>query len=174
MAQVKHPSRRSFLQAGAAAAAAAALRGAPAIVVSAAERPQALQGLQFGDPSDGAVVVWSRSDRPARMLVEWSYDETFKQSHRIVGPHALDTTDFTARQDLTGLEPGRDVFVRVAFQGLDNDRAISEPAAGRFVVPPPPLARRRPRARDAAATCGFSGAATPPARDSGSIPASAA
>ena len=135
--------RRRFLKAGAAAAAALlpvwTRTGAPAIVVSAAERPQALQGLQFGDPSDGAVVVWSRSDRPARMLVEWSYDETFKQSHRIVGPHALDTTDFTARQDLTGLEPGRDVFVRVAFQGLDNDRAISEPAAGRFVVPPPPL-----------------------------------
>ena len=102
MAQVKPPSRRSFLQAGAAAAAAAVLRGAPAIVVSAAERPQALQGLQFGDPSDGAVVVWSRSDRPARMLVEWSYDETFKQSHRIVGPHALETTDFTVRQDIPG------------------------------------------------------------------------
>jgi alkaline phosphatase D len=45
-------------------------KGAPAIIVSAAERPQAVQGLQFGDPLDGAVVVWSRSDRAARMLVE--------------------------------------------------------------------------------------------------------
>jgi alkaline phosphatase D len=138
-------ARRRFLKAGAAAAAGILLpdwtwTGAPAIVVSAAERPQALQGLQFGDPSGGAVVVWSRSDRPARMLVDWSYDERFQQPHRIVGPHALDTTDFTARQDLTGLEPGRDVFVRVTFQGLDNDRAVSEPVTGRFVVPPPPLA----------------------------------
>jgi alkaline phosphatase D len=116
-----------------------ARKGAPAIVVSAAERPQALQGLHFGDPHDGAVVAWSRSDRPARMLVEWSYDEQFNESQHIIGPHALDVTDFTARQDLTGLEPGSEVFVRVTFQGLDNDRAISEPVTGRLVVPPGPL-----------------------------------
>jgi alkaline phosphatase D len=147
--------RRRFLKAAAATASTALLpdwilRGAPAIVVSAAERPQALQGLQFGDPSDGAVVVWSRSDRPARMLVEWSYEEQFRQTQRIVGPDALETTDFTARQDLSELEPGRNVFVRVTFQGLDSDRAISEPVSGRFVVPPAPLtadARARGRSR---------------------------
>ncbi len=143
MRKANSSSRRRFLKAGAVTAAAAMLpdwarRGAPAIVASAAERPQALQGLHFGDPHDGAVVVWSRSDRPARMLVEWSYDEQFNESQRIVGPHALDVTDFTARQDLTRLEPGSDVFVRVTFQGLDNDRAISEPVTGRFVVPPEP------------------------------------
>ena len=137
-------SSRLRLKAGAVTAAAAMLpdwarKGAPAIIVSAAERPQALQGLHFGDPHDGASVVWSRSDRPARMLVEWSYDEQFNESQRIVGPHALDVTDFTARQDLTGLEPGSEVFVRVTFQGLDNDRAISEPVTGRLVVPPEPL-----------------------------------
>jgi alkaline phosphatase D len=73
------------------------------------------------------------------MLVECSYDEQFNESQRIVGPHALDVTDSTARQDLTGLEPGSEVFVRVTFQGVDNDRAISEPVTGRFVVPPEPL-----------------------------------
>ena len=107
--------------------------------MSAAERPQALQGLHFGDPADGSAVVWSRSDRPARMLVDWSYDESFGNARRIIGPHALDTTDFTARQDLVGLEPGSDVFVRVMFQSLNNDRALSEPVLGRFVVPPDPL-----------------------------------
>ena len=147
MLPIEGPSRRRFLKTGAATAAVAALKGAPAIVVSAAEQPRALQGLQFGDPHDGAIVVWSRSDRPARLLVEWSYDERFQSPRRIVGPHALETTDFTVRQDLTGLEPGRDVFVRVSFQGLDNDRALSEPVTGRFVVPPTPLldGRSRPR-----------------------------
>ncbi len=82
--------------------------------------PQALQGLQLGDPGDGSVVVWSRSDRAARMLVDWSYDEQFKEARRIVGPHALETTDFTARQALAGLEAGSDVFVRVSFQSLNN------------------------------------------------------
>jgi alkaline phosphatase D len=142
------------LRASAATAAAAVLpdwafKGAPAIVVSAAERPQILQGVQFGDPYDGAVVVWSRSDRAARMLIEWSYDQQFQRAQRIAGPHALDITDFTARQDLTGLEPGRDVFVRVTFQGLDIDRSVSEPVTGRFIVPPAPFldGRRQLRAR---------------------------
>ncbi len=91
--------------------------------------------MQFGDPHNGSVIVWSRSDRPARMLVDWSYDEQFNEAYRIVGPHALDTSDFTARQDLTGLEPGSEVFVRVSFQSLDNDRAIGEPVTGRIIVP---------------------------------------
>jgi alkaline phosphatase D len=145
-------SRRRFLKAGVATAAGVVLpgwtlvKGAPAIITSDTERPQALQGVQFGDPGNGAVVVWSRSDRDARMLVEWSYDEQFQGVHRVVGPYALDTTDFTARQDLEGLEPGSEVFVRVSFQSLSNARAVGEPVTGRFVVPPDELVRdgRRP------------------------------
>ncbi len=112
------------------------------MVAAERERPRALEGLQFGDPSDGAVVVWSRSDRPARMRVEWAYDARFSNVQRLIGPHALEPTDFTARQDLTGLEPGREVFVRVTFEGLGNDRARSEPVSGRFVVPPGTAAGR--------------------------------
>jgi alkaline phosphatase D len=138
-------SRRRFLQASVATAAGVVLpgwtlvKGAPAIITSEIERPQALQGVQFGDPSNGSVVAWSRSDRPARMLVEWSYDERFHNARRIAGPHALPTTDFTVRQDLEGLEAGSEVFVRVSFQSLSNDRALSEPVTGRFVVPPAAL-----------------------------------
>ncbi|MGE3513359.1 MAG: alkaline phosphatase, partial [Vicinamibacterales bacterium] len=81
-------TRREFLRVGAVTAAGLALprppfvTGAPAIVVSAAERPQALQGLQLGDPRDGSVIVWSRSDRSARLLVDWSYDEQFDKFTR--------------------------------------------------------------------------------------------
>jgi alkaline phosphatase D len=138
-------SRRRFLKAGVATAAGVVLpgwtltKGAPAIIAADNERPKALQGLHFGDPSNGSVVVWSRSDRPARMLVEWSYDEQFRQLRRLVGPHALETTDFTARQDLEGLEAGSEVFVRVSFQSLTSARAIGEPVTGRFVVPPDEL-----------------------------------
>jgi alkaline phosphatase D len=134
-------SRRRFLRTGATAAGVLLPKwtfpaAAPAIVVSAQERPQALQGLQLGDPNNGSVLVWSRSDRPARMLIDWSYDEQFGKARRIVGPYALDTTDFTARHDLSGFEAGSEVFVRVSFQSLNNDRAISEPVTGRFVAPP--------------------------------------
>jgi len=147
-------SRRRFLKAGVATAAGAVLPAwtltsrAPAIIAAESDRPQALQGLQLGDPANGSVVVWSRSDRPARMLVDWSYDEQFRERHRIIGPHALETTDFTARQGLEGLEAGADVFVRVAFQSLKNDRAIGEPVTGRLVVPPDALREDRDDGRD--------------------------
>ena len=117
------------------------IKGAPAIIAAEAERPQALEGLQFGDPSHGSVVVWSRSDRPARMLVDWSYDERFRNATRLTGPYALGTSDYTARQDLEGLEASSDVFVRVSFQSLNSDRALSEPVYGRLVVPPDEDAR---------------------------------
>jgi len=135
-------SRRRFLKASAATAAGVMLpkwtftKGAPAIIAAESERPQALQGLSLGDPSNGSIVVWSRSDRPARMLVEWSLDEQFRQVQRIRGPYALEVTDFTARQSIEGLEAGSDVFVRVSFQSLNNDRAVGEPVTGHFVVPP--------------------------------------
>lgn len=142
MIDVKIPSRRSFLQTVAAAAGAATLprwsvaQGVPAVVTSDTARPVAAQGVSFGDPSDGSVMVWSRSDRPARMLVEWSLDEQFRNARRIVGPYALESTDFTVRQDLTGLPENRQVFVRAMFQGLDNARVLSEPVLGRFTTPP--------------------------------------
>jgi len=138
-------SRRSFLKASVTGAAGLALPawsvtgGAPAIIAAEDERPQVLQGLQFGDPADGSVVVWSRSDRASRMVVEWSYDEQFSRVRRIAGPHAMEITDFTARQDIEGLRPGRDVFVRVSFQSLTSGRITSEPVTGRLVVPPAPV-----------------------------------
>ena len=116
-----------------------AARGAPAIVAAQAERPRAVQGVSFGDPWWGSVVVWSRSDRPSRMVVEWSHDDRFTKADRLVGPHALEISDFTARQAIEGLEPGSTVFVRVTFESLTNARVRSEPVLGRFVVPPDPV-----------------------------------
>ncbi|HXT30821.1 MAG TPA: twin-arginine translocation signal domain-containing protein, partial [Vicinamibacterales bacterium] len=84
-------SRRRFLKAGVGTAAGIMLPWpigrAPAIIAAEGERPRAAQGLSFGDPSDGSIVVWSRSDRPARMLVDWSYDENFRNARRIRGPY---------------------------------------------------------------------------------------
>lgn len=129
-------SRRLFLHTTAATAGALALprysfsQSSAALITADSERPQALQGLQFGDPQAGSVLMWSRADRPARMVVEWSLDEQFRKARRIIGPHALDTTDYTARVDLAGLPQGREVHVRVSFQGLDNSRALSAPVVG--------------------------------------------
>jgi len=99
MSKALQSSRRKFLKATAATAAGVALpawrvgRGAPAIIAANSERPQALQGLHFGDPSNGSVVVWSRSDRPARMLVDWSYDEDFRDVLRTALRRAFPSAD---------------------------------------------------------------------------------
>src|SRR6266481_5643629 len=37
---------------------------------TATSRPQLLQSVQSGDVSSDGTVVWSRADRPARMIVE--------------------------------------------------------------------------------------------------------
>jgi alkaline phosphatase D len=70
------------------------------------------------------------------MLVEYDYDSSFSKPQRIRGPHALSVTDYTARLDLTSLVPDRDVYVRVTFQSLANERLISEPVLGRFRTAP--------------------------------------
>ena len=64
-------SRRGFLTKalGAAAAAAPGVVARPAIS-RAADRPLITHGVQSGDVSIDSGVVWARTDRPARMLVE--------------------------------------------------------------------------------------------------------
>ena len=111
-------------------------RQAPAVIASDAARPMANWGLQIGDVIDGRAIIWSRADRAARMIVEWSRDESFKRSQKIRGPHALEISDFTSRIDLARLPPDSDIFVRVSYQDLDSGRATSEPVLGQFRTPP--------------------------------------
>ena len=96
--------RRAFLRrsvlAGAAALGArplALLARAPAIIQSDADRPALPQGVATGMAGADRAVVWSRSDRAARMFVEDSTTESFRDVKRVAGPAALDASDFTAR-----------------------------------------------------------------------------
>jgi alkaline phosphatase D len=133
------PSRRTFIKTTLASGAALALPAyaqAPAVITSERMRPQPTSGLQIGDVTGDRALVWSRADRPARMLVERSFHEDFRGAVRVRGPLALETADFTARLDLTGLPSGRDVFVRVVFEDLSSGKTLSEPLNGRFRTPP--------------------------------------
>src|SRR5262249_47606365 len=114
----------------------AAQNGAPAIVIGEARRPRIPFGVQSGDMAGGRAVVWSRTDRPARLGVEYATQESFRGAHRIVGPAALETDDYTARVDLPRLPAGQTIFYRVTFQPLDDHKALSEPVVGHFRTPP--------------------------------------
>ena len=109
---------------------------APAVITPDAARPRMPCGVMSGDVTDRRAIVWSRADRPARMIVELSTTEAMKDVRRVVGPAALEATDFTARVDLAALAPGQTHFYRVSFQDLADPNVYSVPLIGRFRTPP--------------------------------------
>src|SRR6478609_5570314 len=114
--------RRAFVRQSLAGAAGSLAAGrvvfghAPAIVQSETSLPSMPYGISAGAAGPDRFVVWSRSDRPARMVVEYATTERFADARRITGPAALEGSDFTARTVLTGLPRGQRVFYRVSFQ----------------------------------------------------------
>jgi alkaline phosphatase D len=104
--------------------------GTPGLLRS---RPEVRWGLQSGDVTARSAVVWSRTDRPARMLVEVAATADFRRPRgrwRIdVGPD----TDHTGRVHLDGLPAGTELFYRVHF---DADGQDSEPLVGRLRTAP--------------------------------------
>jgi alkaline phosphatase D len=140
-------SRRNFMKTaglvlGAGVAPmAGGLSGITASLVATgiAEQPQLLHGIQFGDVLSDRAIVWSRTDRPARMYVEYSFSPDFKDSRLMPGPLALANSDYTARIDLAGLPSGQEIFVRVMFQDAENLRGLSKACYGRFRTAPDDL-----------------------------------
>lgn len=140
----RQTSRRRFLdgalRAGGGLVSAALLprplAGAPAIVAPERARPGVPYGVAAGDVTGGRAIVWSRCDRPARLVVEWSTRESFADARRVAGPAALEADGFTARVDLEGLPPGQRIVYRVLFESLRHPGASSEPVLGSFRTPP--------------------------------------
>jgi alkaline phosphatase D len=140
-------SRRTFLSwlalAGAGPLAASwsmhrvfAQGSAPAIVTPDARRPAIPHGVASGDVTSNAAIIWSRTDRPSRMIVEYATTDSFKNPKRVVGPAALVASDFTARVDLTDLPPGQEIFYRVMFQDLVDVKSLSVPVIGHLRTAP--------------------------------------
>jgi alkaline phosphatase D len=117
-------------------AALGASQQAPAVITSDRMRPQTPSGLQIGDVLADRAIVWSRTDRPARMLVERAFREDFRDAVVVRGPVARETNDYIARLDLTGLQADRQVFVRVSFEDLQSGRTVSVPLDGHFRTAP--------------------------------------
>src|SRR5205823_4426945 len=109
------PNRRTVLKGSLAASAGLALptglAAAPAFARSG--RPSASWGVQAGDITASSGLIWARSDRPARMVVETSATESFRRARRWQGPLLGPGTDFTGTTSLRGLPAGEQIHYRV-------------------------------------------------------------
>lgn len=141
--QFDNPTRRTFLRRAAAGAGTllgagktiAAAAQAPAIVTAERLRPQITSGVMSGDITRDSAMLWSRTDRAARMLVDYALTPDFKDARKIAGPLALERHDYTARIDLRGLPVDRKIYYRVRFQDLVHETAISAPVSGSLIIP---------------------------------------
>ncbi|MET9678086.1 alkaline phosphatase D family protein [Streptomyces sp. NPDC006482] len=132
------PARRALLRGSLAASAALTLGGAglaaPAFALSG--RPRAGWGVQTGDVTASSGLVWVRSDRPARMVVETSASESFRRVRRHHGPLIGAGSDFTGTTALRGLPAGEQIHYRVTLADPDDPRRTGEPVVGTFRTAP--------------------------------------
>jgi len=124
-------NRRELLQA--AAALAATPVGAAARAADGT-RPSVIDGAIVGDVTSTSAVLWSRTDRPARLRVEW-VGERSGEPVRVAGPLATSRRDFTAQVVLDGLPPGATITAALRFED-DATGASSDPVLTTFRTAP--------------------------------------
>lgn len=129
-------SRRSFLfSSGAAGLAATSVLAAPFYARNVG-RPVFTHGVQSGDVDTASGMVWTRTDRPAKVMVEYATTESFADPIRAAVVEALPGSDLTVKASLDNLLPGQDVFYRFTATDLYDSNRVSEPVTGRFRTAP--------------------------------------
>lgn len=126
------PTRRSFLASGAAFSATLAM---PAISY-AANRPTFTHGLQSGDVDMTSGMIWTRTDRPARVMMEVSTTENFANARKLTPLNAMPTSDLAVKRLVSGLPSDQDVFYRFTAADLSDINMVSEPIVGHFRTAP--------------------------------------
>lgn len=136
-------SRRRLLQAsvvvGAATGAGALLGPARSAFGTPAQRrsrPQTSWGVQSGDVTADAGNIWSKTDRPARMLVEIAATESFRGRRSRWAVEVGPDTDFTGKVRVTGLPAGTELFYRVQFAENGNGGHSSQTLTGSLRTAP--------------------------------------
>lgn len=129
-------SRRRFLGSAAAMGAMTAVGSFPMPALARGGKPMVTHGLQSGDIAMDGGVIWARADRPSRMLLEVATSDSFQNAVKLRGPAAIGNADFTAKQVLSGLPAGEDIFYRVRFEDLADSNLISDPVTGHFRTAP--------------------------------------
>ena len=127
-----HPSRRAFLATGTAFATSLALPS----ISRASARPVFTHGVQSGDVDLSSGMIWTRTDRPARVMMEVSTTESFANARRLAALDALPESDFAVKRLVDGLPSDQDIFYRFTATDLHDSNAVSEAITGRFKTAP--------------------------------------
>ncbi|MDQ0456649.1 alkaline phosphatase D family protein [Rhizobium paknamense] len=145
-------TRRSFLLSTGAAGLAAGSSLPLPFYARAADRPVFTHGVQSGDVDTSSGMIWTRVDRPARIMMEYSTTESFANPVRLSALNALPDSDLTVKRLLTDLPSDQDIFYRFTAADLTNINSVSEPITGRFRTAP--SSRRTVRFAWSGDTCG--------------------
>ncbi|WP_199434968.1 alkaline phosphatase D family protein [Qaidamihabitans albus] len=98
-------------------------------------RPTLTHGVQSGDVGARSAIVWTRADKPSRMIVEVSRDPSFRRARRLRGPFLTPDTGGTGKLRVPALPPGTELHYRVTAEALDG-RSASAPLTGRLRTAP--------------------------------------
>ena len=128
-------SRRDLLRAGVAGLAGGALFESPAFS-SAGTRPILTHGVQSGDATADAAVVWSRADRPAWLWVQVSRRPDFRGSRVLRGPVVTPGTGLTGKLRLRNLPSGERLYYKVRAESLERPGLFGAPLTGSLRTAP--------------------------------------
>ena len=130
-----HPvTRRRFLSTSAGAALATGL--AMPSLSRANARPAFTHGVQSGDVDATSGMVWTRTDRPSRVMMEISTTESFADPIRLPPVNALPDTDLAIKRLVEGLPADQQIFYRMVAADFADINTLSEPVTGRFRTAP--------------------------------------
>jgi len=112
-------------------------RQAPAAIRREGQRSLVPCGVASGDVTSDSAVVWSKTDRPAKVIVYLSEQEFRSEAQVIQGGMTRADSDYTIKIPLKQLSPGKQYNYSIQFIDPDDRRIDSELHEGTFRTPDP-------------------------------------
>jgi alkaline phosphatase D len=102
----------------------------------AASRPVFTHGVQSGDIVMSSGMIWTRTDRPSRIMMEVSTTESFADARRLAPMESIPASDLAVKRLVSGLPSDQDIFYRFTAADLSDINTTGEPIVGRFRTAP--------------------------------------
>jgi alkaline phosphatase D len=129
-------TRRNFLASAGATTLVAASGIAMPYYSRAASRPSFTHGVQSGDVDVESAMIWTRADRPSRVMFEIATNDSFTNSTALPPLSALPDSDLAVKRLVSGLPSDQNIFYRLTLVDLDDVNATSKPIVGHFKTAP--------------------------------------